>query len=95
MVCIEDHFTKVCLHLTKVQQYVKSQASQLKILTNPFPTQQQQMVATNLAPPQGGNAGHPQQGGGSCNSNVLMVGKMVGFTTRAPNYDTTEGNPPI
>ena len=57
MVCSEDHFTKYCPHLTKIQQYVKGHPLQPIFLTNTFPPQQQQMVAQTPTPPNGGNVG--------------------------------------
>lgn len=62
MVFVEDHVIKDCSHLAQVQQYVKGDASQLVVLTNPFLPQQQQMVATNHVTLQRGNIGHPQHG---------------------------------
>jgi hypothetical protein len=58
MICAEDHYTKDCPHREEVTKFMKG-TSQPAILTNPFLTQQQQMVALNTAPVQGGNAGHP------------------------------------
>ena len=44
--CKEDHFTKDCLCLADVQKFVEqSKSPTMAVLTNPFPTQHQQMVA--------------------------------------------------
>ena len=46
LACKEDHFTKDCLHLTDVQKFMEQSKNPTSVvLTNPFPTQHQQMVA--------------------------------------------------
>jgi len=60
-------------------------------LTNPFPPQQQTMVAQNPAPPQGGNTGHPPSGDASSSSLVFMCNKTIDLTTKTKTYDTPPG----
>ena len=65
MVCDSlEHYTKAFPCLQEVQQYVKDCPNQPKVLTNPFPAQQQQVLAQNHAPPPGGNPGNLLQGAG-------------------------------
>ena len=46
LACKEDHFTKDCLRLADVQKYVEQSKNPTPVvLTNPFPTQHQQLVA--------------------------------------------------
>jgi hypothetical protein len=51
--------------MDEIHHYFSQQGApqQHAILTNPFPPQQQQMVARNTASRQGGKIGNPQQGG--------------------------------
>jgi hypothetical protein len=55
---------KYCPHREEVTKFLKG-TSQSVVLTDPFPVQQQKMVAQNLASPQGGNAGHSHHGDAS------------------------------
>lgn len=49
------------------------------------------MVAQkNVGALQDGNLGHLQHGGGSLESNILMVGHTIGLSTRAQNYDLSK-----
>lgn len=65
MVCDAlDHYTKDYPWLKEVLQYVKECPNQPRILTNPFPTQQQQFIVQNLAPPRAANPGNLPSGAG-------------------------------
>jgi hypothetical protein len=82
MICIEDHHTKYCPHHEEVTKFVKG-TSQPTVLTDPFPPQQQQMVAQTPAPPQGGNTGHSHHGDASSSTaQVFMCKEMVSLMTR-------------
>jgi hypothetical protein len=92
MICAEDHYTKDFPHREEVTKFLKG-TSQPAVLTNPFLIQQQQMVAQNPAPPQGGNAGHPHhEDASSSTAQVLMCNGIVSLTTRAKTYDTPPDN---
>lgn len=93
MVCGEDYFNKDYLHIMEAQQYVKGGDSQPIVLTNLFPSQQQQMVAQTPAPLSGGTVGHSQQGGMSSATNSMIVNSIVALSMRAKNYDTLEREP--
>jgi hypothetical protein len=59
------------------------------MLPNPFPTQQQQMVAQNPSPPQGGNIGRSHHGDASSSATqVFMCKEMVSLINISKNYDT-------
>ena len=49
MICTEDHYTKDYPHKDEVTWFLKGN-SQLAVFADPFPPQQQQMIAQNLAP---------------------------------------------
>ena len=84
MVCQEDHMTKDCPRLLDIQNYIKQEkpSSQLAVLTNPFPTPQQ-MVAQAPAPASGKAS--------SSSATILMTDVVVSLSTRANNYDPSEG----
>ena len=84
MVCQEDPKTQDCPRLTNIQNYVKQgqPSSQPAVLTNPFPTPQQ-IVAQALALAFGGAS--------SSSATILMTGTVIGLSTRAKNYDPSEG----
>ena len=86
MICEDEHYTKDYPHKEKVMKFLKGN-SQPTVLTDPFPPQQQQMVAQNHAPSQGGKPGH---GDASTSAHVLMMSnETVVLTTRAKTYNTT------
>jgi hypothetical protein len=86
MICEEDHYTKYFPHCEEVAKFMKG-TSQPVVLTNPFPIQQQQMVAQNHVPPQGGNAVHPHHKDASLSAQVLMCNGPISLMTRANTYD--------
>jgi hypothetical protein len=90
LMCGEDHYTRDCPHRDEVTKFLKGN-SQPVVLTNPFPPQQQTMVAQNPAPPQGGNTGHPPSGDASSSSHVYMFNGTVDLMTRTNTYDTPPG----
>lgn len=61
------------------------------MLTNPFPAQQQQMVAKAPSPPSGNNVGKPLQGSSSSSATILMTNIVIEISTRAKNYDPPKG----
>jgi hypothetical protein len=66
-------------HRETVDKFVKG-ASQL--------VQQENMVAQNLAPSQGGNTGHSHQVDASSNAYEVHMFKVINVTTRVNTYDT-------
>ena len=63
MVCDSlDHYTKDYPCLKEVQQHVKERPKKPTVLSNPFPTQQQQVIAQNPTPPLGGDPRNLPQG---------------------------------
>jgi hypothetical protein len=73
----------------EVNQFLKG-GPQPVVLTNPFPPQQQQMVAQNPSPLQEGNVGHPPQGDASSSAHrpeQVFMFKTIDLTTRDKNYD--------
>lgn len=76
--------TKDCPCLPDIQNYVKQGqlSSQLVVLTNPFPSLQQ-MVAQATAP--------TFSGASSSSATILMTDVVIGLSTRAKNYDQSEG----
>lgn len=63
-ICGGNHLTHHCPRMDEVHKYLallQGAPPQPAVFTNPFPPQQQQMVAANTAPPQEGMTGHPQQ----------------------------------
>ena len=87
MICCEEHYTKYCPHHEEVNKILKG-TPQSTILTNPFPPQQQQMVAQNTVRLKGGNVVHPSQGDASSSSHVLMCAETIELTMRVKTYDT-------
>ena len=57
------------------------------LLTQPFPQQQQMVVAAPI-PPQGGNQANPLQGGNPPISNIFGLAHEVNIQTRFHSYDT-------
>jgi hypothetical protein len=86
----EDHYTRDRPHRTEVSKLFKGN-SQPVVLTHPFP-QQQSLVAQNLAPPQGGNPGHPLSEDASSSAHIYMFNDVY-LTTRTTTYDTPPGKP--
>jgi hypothetical protein len=83
---------KYCPHYEEVNKFLKG-TSQPAVLTDPFPTHQQQMVGKNLSPLQGGNIGHSHHGDASSSvSQVFMCKDMVRIMTREKTYDTPLDN---
>jgi len=74
-------------HREEVTKFLKG-TSQPAMLTDPFPTQQQQMVAQNHAPLQGGNSSHFHHGDAySSITQVFMCKETIIIMTRAKTYD--------
>jgi hypothetical protein len=79
---------KYCPHCEEVNKFLKG-TSQPVVLTDPFPPQQQQMVAQTPSPPQGGNRGHSHHGNASSSiSQVFMCKEVVSLMTKDKTYDT-------
>lgn len=76
--------TKDCPHLPDIQNYVKQgpPSSQPAILKNPFPAPQQ-MVAQAPAP--------ASDSASSSSATILMTDAVIGLSTRAKNYNPSEG----
>lgn len=86
MICVEDHYTKDCPHKEEITWFLKSN-SQLVVLKDHFPPQQQQMITQNPFPSQGRQTGHANS---SLITHVLMMfNDIVTLMTRAKTYDTT------
>ena len=79
----EDHFTRDCPRLADVQKFVEqSKNPPPAVLTNPFPAQQQQLVAQ--VPAQ--QTAHPPSGATSSSVHIMMA-DAVDLATRAKNYE--------
>jgi hypothetical protein len=92
MICMEENYTKDCPHREEFAKFMKG-TSQPVVLTNPFPTHQQQMVTKTLPLRKGENAGHSHHGDASSSvAQVFMCKDTVRLMTRAKNYDTPPYN---
>ena len=94
LACKEDHFTKDCPHLADVKKLLEQSKNPTPVvLTNPFPTQHQQMVAQVLAqPPTNQSVAAPSRASSS-SVNILRA-DSIDLTTRAKNYNKQpEGEP--
>jgi len=87
-----DHYNKYCPHREEVKNKLKG-TSQPVVLTNPFPTQQQKIIAQNPTPPQGSNVGHPHHGDVSSSTQVFVCKETISLMNRPKTYDTPpDGN---
>ena len=85
MIYAKDHYTKDCPRKDEVTWFLKGN-SQPMVLTNPFPPQQQQMIAQNIVPSQGVQTGHIDA---STSAHVLMMAnETISLMTREKTYDT-------
>jgi hypothetical protein len=83
LICVDDHHTKDCPHHEEVTKFLKG-TSQPVVLTDPFPPQQQQMVAQTPSPLQGGNIGHSHHGDASSSTTqVFMCKEMVSLMNQS------------
>jgi hypothetical protein len=46
LICDEDHYTKYCLRRANANHFLKGTSTTPVVLTNPFPSQQNQMVTS-------------------------------------------------
>jgi hypothetical protein len=83
MICEEDHYTKDCPHREVVAKFMKGTSQ---------PVQQQHLVAQNLVPLQGGDAGHSHHGDASSSASKVYMFKIVNVTTQANTYDNPPGD---
>ena len=73
MICAEDHYTKYFPHKDEVTQFLKGNSKPV-VLTDHFPPQQQQMIAQNPIPLQGGQTCHVDD---STSAYVLMMANDI------------------
>ena len=94
LACKEDHFTKDYPCLADVPKFVEQSKNPTPVmLTNPFPTQHQQMVAQVPAQQPANQSAVAPSGASSSSVNILMVAS-VDLTMRSKNYDKQpEGEP--
>ena len=87
LTCKEDHFTKDCPHLADVQKYVEqSKNPPPAVLTNPFPTQHQRLVAQVPAQQPAPQSAAAPSGAGASSVHIMMA-DAVDLATQAKNYD--------
>jgi hypothetical protein len=88
MICTKDHYTKYFPNHEEVAKFLKCTSLPI-VLNETFPTHQQQMVAQNHAPPQGGDVGHSHHGDASSSvAKVFMCKDTVSLMTKSKTYDT-------
>ena len=91
MIFSKDHYTKDCHHKDGVTWFLKGN-SQPAVLKDPFSSQQQQMIAQNNSPLQGGQTSHVDD---STSGHVLMMANdTVTLTTREKTYDSNPDKQP-
>jgi hypothetical protein len=83
MICEEDHCTKEFPHREVVAKFLKGTSQQV---------QQQNLLAQNPAPPQGGNTSHSHHGNASTSAYEVYMFKVLNVTTRTNTYDTPLGD---
>jgi ribosomal protein L44E len=87
LACKEDHFTKDCPCLTDVQKFMEQSKNPTPdVLTNPFPTQHQQMVAQVPAQQPVTQSMTAPSGTGSSSIHIMMV-DVIDLATQAKNYE--------
>ena len=87
LACKEDHFTKDCPCLIDVQKYVEqSKNPPLAMLTNPFPTQHQQLAAQVLAQQPAPQSVRAPSRARAFSIHIMMT-DIVDLVTLAKNYD--------
>ena len=85
MICVEYHYTKDFPCKDEVTWFLKGN-SQPAVLTDPFPPPQQQIIAQNHVPSQGGKIGDVDA---STNAHVLMMAnETISLWSREKTYDT-------
>ena len=94
LACKEDHFNRFYPHLADVQKYVEqSKNPPPVVLTNPFPTQQQKMVAQVPKQQPTNHSVESPPRDGSSSINILMA-DSIDLTTQAKSYGKQpEGEP--
>ena len=87
LACKEDHFTKDYLHLIDVHKFMEQSKNPTPVvLTNPFPTQHQQMVAQVPTQQPATQSATALSKAGSSSVHIIMV-DVIDLTTRAKNYE--------